>query len=88
MSEAPKNAVLRSDVDASSIGLYASLGAGGLMLAYAIYKVTVANVSSDYAFLTLGVSTAIIAFSVIGLHEWGLTGRRVRLRSTPELPES
>ena len=35
------------------MGLYASLVAGGLMLAYAIWYVTVVNVDNDYSFLTL-----------------------------------
>ena len=39
------------------MGLYASLVAGGLMLAYAIWYVTVVNVDNDYSFLTLGVIT-------------------------------
>ena len=70
MSQSPQNTVLRSDYDASIIGLYASLVAGGLMLAYAIYYVTVVNVSDDYSFLTLGVITGATAVSVIGMHEW------------------
>jgi len=40
------------------------------MLAYAIYYVTVVNVSDDYSFLTLGVITGATAVSVIGMHEW------------------
>ena len=70
MSQSPVNRVLRSDYDASIIGLYASLVAGGLMLAYAIYYVTVVNVSDDYSFLTLGIITGATALSVIGMHEW------------------
>ena len=70
MSQSPQNTVLRSDYDASIIGLYASLVAGGLMLAYAIYYVTVVNVTDDYSFLTLGVITGATAVSVIGMHEW------------------
>ena len=70
MSQNPENTVLRQDYDASIIGLYASLVAGGLMLAYAIYYVTVVNVSDDYSFLTLGVITGATAVSVIGMHEW------------------
>jgi hypothetical protein len=48
MSQAPENTVVRSEYDASMIGLYASLVAGGLMLAYAIWYVTVVNVDNDY----------------------------------------
>jgi len=70
MSQTPENTVLRSDYDASIIGLYASLVAGGLMLAYAIYYVTVVNVTDDYSFLTLGIITGATAISVIGMHEW------------------
>ena len=70
MSQSPENTVLRSDYDASIFGLYASLVAGGLMLAYAIYYVTVVNVTDDYSFLTLGVITGATAVSVIGMHEW------------------
>ncbi len=70
MSQNPENTVLRQDYDASIIGLYASLVAGGLMLAYAIYYVTVVNVSNDYSFLTLGIITGATAVSVIGMHEW------------------
>jgi len=70
MSQTPENTVLRSDYDASILGLYASLVAGGLMLAYAIYYVTVVNVTDDYSFLTLGVITGATAISVIGMHEW------------------
>ena len=40
------------------------------MLAYAIYYVTVVNVTDDYSFLTLGVITGATAVSVIGMHEW------------------
>lgn len=40
------------------------------MLAYAIYYVTVVNVSDDYSFLTLGIITGVAAVSVIGMHEW------------------
>ena len=40
------------------------------MLAYAIYYVTVVNVSDDYSFLTLGIITGATAVSVIGMHEW------------------
>jgi len=40
------------------------------MLAYAIYYVTVVNVSNDYSFLTLGIITGATAVSVIGMHEW------------------
>ncbi len=40
------------------------------MLAYAIYYVTVVNVTDDYAFLTLGTITGATAVSVIGMHEW------------------
>lgn len=70
MSQNPENTVLRQDYDASIIGLYASLVAGGLMLAYAIYYVTVVNVSDDFSFLTLGIITGATAVSVIGMHEW------------------
>ena len=70
MSQTPENTVLRSEYDASVVGLYASLVAGGLMLAYAIWYVTVVNVNDDYSFLTLGVITGATALSVIGLHEW------------------
>ena len=66
----PENTVLRGDNDASIIGLYASLAAGGLMLAYAIYYVTVVNVNDDYSYLTLGVITGLTAVSIIGMHEW------------------
>ena len=54
MSQAPENTVVRPEYDASMMGLYASLVAGGLMLAYAIWYVTVVNVDNDYSFLTLG----------------------------------
>jgi len=67
MSQSPENTILRSDYDASIVGLYASLVAGGLMLAYAIYYVTVVNVSDDYSFLTLGIITGATAMSVIAL---------------------
>jgi len=70
MSQSPENTILRSDYDASIVGLYASLVAGGLMLAYAIYYVTVVNVSDDYSFLTLGIITGATSMSVIGMHEW------------------
>jgi hypothetical protein len=40
------------------------------MLAYAIYYVTVVNVTDDYSFLTLGIITGATAISVIGMHEW------------------
>jgi len=40
------------------------------MLAYAIYYVTVVNVSDDYSFLTLGIITGVTAVSVFGMHEW------------------
>jgi hypothetical protein len=70
MSQSPENTILRSDYDASIVGLYASLVAGGLMLAYAIYYVTVVNVSDDYSFLTLGIITGATALSVFGMHEW------------------
>ena len=70
MSQAPENTVVRPEYDASMMGLYASLVAGGLMLAYAIWYVTVVNVDNDYSFLTLGVITGATAVSVIGLHEW------------------
>ena len=64
------------------VGLYASLVAGGLMLAYAIWYVTVVNVDNDYSFLTLGVITGATAASVIGLHEW------MRSQSGPDRPEN
>ena len=48
MSQAPENTVVRPEYDASMMGLYASLVAGGLMLAYAIWYVTVVNVDNDY----------------------------------------
>ena len=66
----PENTVLREDNDATLIGLYSSLAAGGLMLAYAIYYVTVVNVSDDYSYLTLGIITGLTGISVIGMHEW------------------
>ena len=61
----PENTVLREDNDATLIGLYSSLAAGGLMLAYAIYYVTVVNVSDDYSYLTLGIITGLTGISVI-----------------------
>ena len=64
------------------IGLYASLVAGGLMLAYAIWYVTVVNVDNDFSFLTLGVITGATAVSVIGLHEW------MRSQAGPDRPEN
>ncbi|MGY8703032.1 MAG: hypothetical protein ACKVGY_01725, partial [Candidatus Poseidoniales archaeon] len=66
----PKKTVLNSDSDASMYGFYASLAAGGFLLAYAIYYVTIVNVTTDYAYLTLGISTAIMAIMAIIFHEW------------------
>ncbi len=82
MSQTPENTVVRSEYDASMVGLYASLVAGGLMLAYAIWYVTVVNVDNDYSFLTLGVITGATAVSVIGLHEW------MRSQAGPDRPEN
>ena len=82
MSQAPENTVVRSEYDASMVGLYASLVAGGLMLAYAIWYVTVVNVDNDYSFLTLGFITGATAVSVIGLHEW------MRNQAGPDRPEN
>ena len=70
MDNTPADRVIRNDVDASVAGLYASLVAGGLMLAYAIYYVTVVNVQNDYSFLTLGLLTGLTAISIIGMHEF------------------
>ena len=82
MSQSPENTVLRSDYDASLVGLYASLIAGGLMLAYAIYYVTAVNVTDDLSFLTLGVITGTTSLSVIGMHEW------FRHQHGPDRPEN
>ena len=70
MDNTPADRVIRNDLDASVAGLYASLVAGGLMLAYAIYYVTVVNVQNDYSFLTLGFMTGLTAVSIIGMHEF------------------
>ena len=83
MDHSPENRVIRPDLDPSLGGLYASLIAGGLMLAYAIYYVTVVNVNDDYSFLTLGVVTGTIALSIIGMHEYF---RREHGTDRPENP--
>ena len=70
MEEYPQKTVLNSDLDSSMYGFYASLAAGGFLLAYAIYYVTIVNVTTDYAYLTLGISTAIMAIMAIAFHEW------------------
>ena len=70
MQEYPDKTILNSEMDTSLYGFYASLAAGGFLLAYAIYYVTVVNVSSDYAYLTLGIVTGMIALSCVILHEW------------------
>jgi hypothetical protein len=70
MQEYPDKTILNSEMDTSLYGFYASLAAGGFLLAYAIYYVTVVNVSSDYAYLTLGIVTGMIALSCAILHEW------------------
>jgi len=70
VNDNPENTVLRSEFDASMAGLYASLAAGGLMLAYAIYYVTSLEGIDDYSFLTLGLITGLTAISAIGMHEW------------------
>lgn len=70
MPDYPDKTVLNSEMDTSLYGFYASLAAGGFLLAYAIYYVTVVNVSSDYAYLTLGIVTGMIALSCAILHEW------------------
>ena len=44
MSKAPENTVVRPEYDASMMGLYASLVAGGLMLAYAIWYLSLIHV--------------------------------------------
>ena len=70
MNEYPDRTTLNRNNDTSLYGFYASLAAGGFLLAYAIYYVTIVNVSSDYAYLTLGVMTGIIALSCAIFHEW------------------
>ena len=70
MQEYPDKTVLNSEIDTSLYGFYASLAAGGFLLAYAIYYVTVVNVSSDYAYLTLGIVTGATALSCAIFHEW------------------
>ena len=70
MTEYPDKTSLNANNDSSLYGFYASLAAGGFLLAYAIYYVTIVNVSSDYAYLTLGIMTGIIALSCTMLHEW------------------
>jgi hypothetical protein len=70
MQEYPDKTILNSEMDTSLYGFYASLAAGGFLLAYAIYYVTVVSVSSDYAYLTLGIITGMIALSCAILHEW------------------
>ena len=70
MYEYPDKTILNSETDTSLYGFYASLGAGGFLLAYAIYYVTIVNVTSDYAYLTLGIVTGATAISCIIFHEW------------------
>ena len=70
MQEYPDKTILNSETDASLYGFYASLAAGGFLLAYAIYYVTIVNVTSDYAYLTLGIVTGATAISCIIFHEW------------------
>ena len=70
MTEYPDKTSMNANNDSSLYGFYASLAAGGFLLAYAIYYVTIVNVSSDYAYLTLGIMTGIIALSCTMLHEW------------------
>lgn len=70
MDEYSDKTTLNRNNDTSLYGFYASLAAGGFLLAYAIYYVTIVNVSSDFAYLTLGVMTGIIALSCAIFHEW------------------
>jgi hypothetical protein len=70
MQEYPDKTILNSEMDTSLYGFYASLAAGGFLLAYAIYYVTVVNVSSDYAYLTLGIVTGATALLCTTFHEW------------------
>lgn len=70
MYEYPDKTILNSETDTSLYGFYASLGAGGFLLAYAIYYVTIVKVTSDYAYLTLGIVTGATAISCIIFHEW------------------
>ncbi len=75
MQQSPQKTVLNSEVDASIYGFYASLAAGGFLLAYAIYYVTIVNVTTDYAYLTLGISTGILSILAIVFHEWRLKNK-------------
>ena len=70
MNEYSDKTTLNRNNDTSLYGFYASLAAGGFLLAYAIYYVTIVNVSSDYAYLTLGIMTGIIALACTIFHEW------------------
>ena len=83
MNQYSDKTTLNSNNDSSLYGFYASLAAGGFLLAYAIYYVTIVNVSSDYAYLTLGIMTGFIALSCAVFHEYL---RRFRGLSRDENP--